>query len=387
MIRISQDSFSSAQDDLDYFLNNHLAHYDARRNYDFGALDRSNVSGLSKYISHRVLCEYDVVQQTLKRAPVDEDGKLVKEVFWRIYWKGWLEHRPSVWHDFVRFDTACLAQKYYRHAVEGRTGIACFDAWVAELQETNYLHNHARMWFASIWIFTLGLPWQAGARFFQEHLLDGDAASNTLGWRWVAGIQTKGKHYLARSNNIEKYTKGRFGTDILNEQAEPIEEHIMHEMIPFDYTTIGGKVFNTLIICDTDLHLPHETGSYTDYETVFVLCLDNERRQLGVSHNVLTFKKGLVVDFQARCAGSEVISADDFEKFASQNDGFDVIYPSIGDNLDYLKRVQNNHNISVHYRKKQQDLFCWQFAQKGFFNFKRNIPHIIEHFKLSDCAT
>jgi hypothetical protein len=218
-------------------------------------------------------------------------------------------------------------------------------------------------------------------------LLDGDAASNTLGWRWVAGIQTKGKHYLARSSNIEKFTKGRFGTDILNEQAEPIEEHIMHEMIPFDYTTIGGKVFNTLIICDTDLHLPNGTGSYTDYETVFILCLDNDRRQLGVSHDVLTFKKGLVVDFQARCAGSEVISADDFERFALQNDGFDVIYPSIGDNLDYLKRIQNNHNISFHYRKKQQDLFCWQFAQKGFFNFKRNIPHIIERFKLSDCAT
>jgi len=382
MTRISPDSFSAAQDDLAHFLNNHLVHYDARRNYDFGALDRSNVSGLSKYISHGVLCEYDVVRQTLKRAPLAEVEKFVQEVFWRIYWKGWLEHRPSVWHDFVRFDADCFAQKDYRNAVEGRTGIACFDAWVAELQETNYLHNHTRMWFASIWIFTLGLPWQAGARFFQEHLLDGDAASNTLGWRWVAGIQTKGKHYLARASNIEQFTKGRFGPDSLNETAAPREENIIHEMIPFDYTMIGKKVFNTLIICDTDLHLPAGTGSYADYDNVFILCLDNARRQLGVSHNVLTFKKGLVGDFQARCDGSEVISADDFEIFASQNDGVDVIYPSIGDNLDYLKRMQNTHNLTVNFRKKQQDLFCWQFAQKGFFNFKRNIPHIIEHFNL-----
>jgi hypothetical protein len=238
------------------------------------------------------------------------------------------------------------------------------------------------MWFASIWIFTLGLPWQAGARFFQEHLLDGDAASNTLGWRWVAGIQTKGKHYLARASNIEQFTKGRFGPDSLNETAAPREENIIHEMIPFDYTMIGKKVFNTLIICDTDLHLPAGTGSYADYDNVFILCLDNARRQLGVSHNVLTFKKGLVGDFQARCDGSEVISADDFEIFASQNDGVDVIYPSIGDNLDYLKRMQSTHNLTVNFRKKQQDLFCWQFAQKGFFNFKRNIPHIIEHFNL-----
>ena len=68
---------------------------------------------------------------------------------------------------------------------------------VKELKETNYLHNHARMWFASIWIFTLDLPWQLGAEFFMKHLYDGDAASNTLGWRWVAGIQTQGKNYLA----------------------------------------------------------------------------------------------------------------------------------------------------------------------------------------------
>jgi deoxyribodipyrimidine photo-lyase len=58
------------------------------------------------------------------------------------------------------------------------------------------------MWFASIWIFTLRLPWPLGAAFFQAHLQDHDAASNTLSWRWVAGIQTPGKHYLARAENI-----------------------------------------------------------------------------------------------------------------------------------------------------------------------------------------
>jgi len=50
---------------------------------------------------------------------------------------------------------------------------------------------------------TLGLPWQIGADFFPRHLLDGDAASNTLGWRWVAGLHTLGKVYAARSENIE----------------------------------------------------------------------------------------------------------------------------------------------------------------------------------------
>jgi deoxyribodipyrimidine photo-lyase len=74
---------------------------------------------------------------------------------------------------------------------------------------TGYLHNHARMWFASIWVFTLRLPWELGAAFFYEHLLDGDVASNTLSWRWVAGLQTPGKTYVARADNIAFYTDGR----------------------------------------------------------------------------------------------------------------------------------------------------------------------------------
>jgi hypothetical protein len=65
------------------------------------------------------------------------------------------------------------------------------------------------MWFASIWIFTLKLPWELGAAFFYERLLDGDVASNTLSWRWVAGLQTPGKTYVARADNIAHYTDGR----------------------------------------------------------------------------------------------------------------------------------------------------------------------------------
>ena len=103
---------------------------------------------------------------------------------WRIYWKGWLELRPGVWDDYL-INLKTHREKYktdknYLNAIEGNTNIQCFDDWVKELKETNYLHNHARMWFASIWIFTLDLPWELGAEFFLKHLYDGDSASNTL---------------------------------------------------------------------------------------------------------------------------------------------------------------------------------------------------------------
>jgi deoxyribodipyrimidine photo-lyase len=78
------------------------------------------------------------------------------------------------------------------------------DYFVNELLNTGYLHNHARMWFAAWWVHEARLPWQCAAALFYRHLLDGDPASNTLSWRWVAGLQTPGKTSLARRSNLEK---------------------------------------------------------------------------------------------------------------------------------------------------------------------------------------
>ena len=144
---------------------------------------------------------------------------VTRSVFGEPYWKGWLEHRPQVWKDFVDSDPT-YSEKEYKKAINGETGIECFDDWVKELKTENYLHNHTRMWFASIWIFTLNLPWELGARFFMKHLFDGDAASNTLSWRWVAGLQTKGKHYIARPDNIHKFTDGRYSNIKLIHQCQ-----------------------------------------------------------------------------------------------------------------------------------------------------------------------
>ena len=79
------------------------------------------------------------------------------------------------------------------------------DRIARELIQTGYLHNHARMWWASFWIHAEGLPWELGADVFFRHLLDADPASNTLSWRWVAGLQTAGKTYLVRLSNLQKY--------------------------------------------------------------------------------------------------------------------------------------------------------------------------------------
>ena len=203
-VEISRDG---ALKKLDNFINSELPNYNFKRNFDLGPEDKSNVSCLSPYISHRLITEYEVAKIVLAKFPYQKVEKYIQEIFWRVYWKGWLELRPQVWSDFTEDLKALKEDDNYKKAINGETQIKCFNDWVNELKKNNYLHNHTRMWFASTWIFNLGLPWQLGATFFFKHLYDGDAASNLLSWRWVAGLQTKGKQYPVSYTHLTLPTK------------------------------------------------------------------------------------------------------------------------------------------------------------------------------------
>ncbi|AWW75693.1 DNA photolyase [Erythrobacter sp. KY5] len=223
--------------------------YASNRNYDDGVSENgmlSNVSQLSPWLHAGLLSEREVIVAALDEHGPGKAEKFIAEVFWRVYFKGYLEQRPAVWDAYKQGrDGALIAvqnnsgrAKGYEEATQGRTGIEAFDMWSHELVQTGYLHNHARMWFASIWIFTLKLDWQLGADFFLRHLMDGDAASNTLSWRWVAGLHTKGKNYAARASNIKRYTERRDGGPLsaegLNEDPQPLSEETEHQREPLD---------------------------------------------------------------------------------------------------------------------------------------------------------
>jgi hypothetical protein len=184
----------SALQRLDAFVQSGAAAYARTRN--FVQAGHGNVSRLSAALRHRLLSEEEVVSAVLAAHRFSAVEKFVQEVVWRTYWKGWLEQHPGVWDDYIR------------HASEPAPEVPSDETmsrFTEELRATGYLHNHARMWWAAWWCHQQGLPWAAGARFFFDHLLDADAASNTLGWRWVAGLQTPGKAYLARRDNLANY--------------------------------------------------------------------------------------------------------------------------------------------------------------------------------------
>tara|TARA_B100000401_G_scaffold104532_1_gene67742 strand:+ start:25 stop:738 length:714 start_codon:yes stop_codon:yes gene_type:complete len=237
------------------------------------------------------------------------------------------------------------------------------------------------MWFASIWIFTLKLPWQLGAEFFLKYLLDGDSASNTLSWRWVAGLQSKGKHYLAQSWNIEKFTNNRFTEIKLNESASPITENEVYKLndLNLDNKKSSNKF---LLIFDNCLSEKNIEKVKINYEKCFLILLDNQDRKIHLSKNVLSFKEKLSMDIYKNIDQVEILQSSKAHNIFAERKSYDVIYPNIGDNLNYIMEIKSKYNLELNFLYDEKDLFCWQYSKKGFFNFKKSIPNLLTKFVL-----
>ena len=373
-------SRASALNELNNFVENNLSNYSKLRNFDFGPEKRSNVSCLSPYITHGIINEKEVIEKSLSKFSFSKNEKFIQEVLWRTYWKGWLELRPNVWSDYLielnKIKEEFKGNQKYLDALKGKTNIECFNAWINELKENNYLHNHTRMWFASIWIFTLELPWQLGAEFFMQHLYDGDAASNTLGWRWVAGVQTQGKHYLASEWNIKKFTNNRFDNIKLNENAPPIISEKTYSIIKQDFNNPQNIEDKNLLILENNLSFEITDFQSNKFKKIYLISNKNENRSIKLSEKVIKFKSLLIEDqeqiLKAKSIDCEVIDISEIKKI----ENFYGLYPTVGENLDYL----NSNNLKIDYLYRKLDQYSWQYCNKGFFNFKNYIPKIISTF-------
>ena len=373
-------SRQEALDKLALFNDQFIQDYSAKRNFDLGPNERNNVSCLSPYITHRLITEYEVVKKVLAKHAFVKVDKFIQEVFWRVYWKGWLELRPKVWEDFLKDLKHLTLDQNYELAIQGKTDITCFNDWVQELRSSNYLHNHTRMWFASIWIFTLKLPWQLGAAFFMKYLLDGDAASNTLSWRWVAGLQTKGKHYVAQAWNIAKFTNNKYQNVKLNVQAQPLEDNRNYTIQRINHHS--KPQYKNLLFFENDLNL--ETINLNNYQSIYSVLLDNKNRKLELDSKLIEYKNQLMDDQLGRLKQKvQKLTIEELLNLIESNKEFDVIYPGIGENLTFLKEAQTKQSLNLNYILRAQDLYCYQFSNKGFFNFKEYVPKIIAELKLA----
>ena len=365
--------------------------YDAGRNTDAGKNQPSSVSRLSPYVRHRLITEQEIIAQVLAQHHLASAEKFVQEVLWRTYWKGWLEMRPAVWSRFLeerdRQRSAFRDHRAIADAENGLTGIEGFDDWAKELVETGYLHNHARMWFASIWIFTLRLPWVLGADFFLRHLLDADAASNTLSWRWVAGLQTVGKTYLATTDNIARYTNGRFAPKGLAHEAIALTEPAVEPPRGLDQLPRYNPSHpSLLLITHEDLHPESVFSSANDIRSVVVandphlLWGDQARQFVGASVTDVTTRSAV----HFGCPAS-VINTLDAEALMASTEAAGVKhiitpYAPVGpvaDALAGLTSVLAREGITLVPVRREWDSRFWPHAKKGFFAFKERMPTLL----------
>ena len=377
---IFEASRAKALNQLNNFVENNLGEYSKLRNFDFGPEKRSNISCLSPYITHGIINEQEVIQKALSKFSFSKNEKFIQEVLWRTYWKGWLELRPNVWADYLielnQIKNEFKDNKDYIAAIEGKTKVDCFNEWVKELKENNYLHNHTRMWFASIWIFTLELPWQLGAEFFMQHLYDGDAASNTLGWRWVAGVQTQGKHYLASEWNIKKFTNNRFQNIKLNENAPPKVSEKSYQIIKQDFNNPQNIENKNLLIFENNLSFEITDFKENNFKKIYLVSNKNENRAIRLSEKLVKFKSHLIED-QVQRLKNQSIDCQIIDISELTNiENYYGLYPTVGENLDFL----NSNNLKIDFLYRNIDQLAWQYCNKGFFNFKNYIPKIVSSF-------
>jgi deoxyribodipyrimidine photo-lyase len=367
-------------------------HYAAGRNTDPGPGARHDVSRLSPAVRHRLVTEAELVGTALARHGPLAAEKFIQEVFWRSYWKGWLELRPAVWNDFraeAARDRTMLAtsgglRAAYEAAVAGRTGIDAFDAWMAELREAAWLHNHVRMWVASIWIFTLRLPWTLGAELFLHHLLDGDAASNTLSWRWVAGMQTPGKHYVARAENIRRHTAGRFDpAGALDEAPLPLEAPPLPPARPLPPADAlpGGPV--ALLLHEDDLHPESLLPPGARIGAIAGFAVPERRATTGCAPAVAAYAKAALADGLDRAAqrfGAPAVTLQPEEVAAwASGHGLPVVAPwaPVGWTAEALAGL----GVPVLRLRRAWDEACWPRATRGFFPFREGIPALLDRLR------
>lgn len=192
--------------------------YAHTRNHGDGKITR-----LSPYIHHGILSLNEVRNHALTKCsePV-QITKFIQELAWRDFWQRILTAHPQwAWEDVEPYKTGFTAQDYGdvlpEDIANGKTGVACIDAFIHELTATGYIHNHARMYLASYVVHFRRIKWQVGARWFLQHLLDGDVASNNLSWQWVASTFSH-KPYIFNLENVDKYFSKQVDTSPLTNQ-------------------------------------------------------------------------------------------------------------------------------------------------------------------------
>tara|TARA_B100001059_G_scaffold52792_1_gene46657 strand:+ start:1432 stop:2166 length:735 start_codon:yes stop_codon:yes gene_type:complete len=208
----SRTSWPTRQESLERFRKFNPLKYSKSRNYLDG-----QVSKLSPLIKHGVITNREIFETIRDKFSFGESEKFIQELAWRDFWRSYAYHHPDqLWNDVEDYKTGLQASEYLDKLPEdiesGQSPTQVINVFIKNLKETGYLHNHARMYVASYIVHFRRVKWQAGAKFFLTHLLDGDIASNNFSWQWIASTFAS-KPYIFNLENVQKYCSRSLNID------------------------------------------------------------------------------------------------------------------------------------------------------------------------------
>lgn len=330
-----------------------------------------DVTYLSPFISRGVISTKQVMQTVLAKGykPYQIE-KFLQELAWREYYQRvWQAKGDLIWSDLKQ------EQPYVKHSSmiaaveESRTGIESVDQQIENLYETGYMHNHIRMYVASITCNIGGAHWKQPAQWLYYHLLDGDIASNNCSWQWVAGAFSSKKYYC-NQENINKYTNSTQRGSFLDQSYE----HLADMDTPPSLREISSPTRTTKLPVTQALSLDPSkpTLVYNSYN------LDPVWRKKEDVNRVLLLEPS---HFEKYPVSSKVLEFIMF--LARQIEGIQVHVGEI-DDLSNQKLISKEHPAFRHYPgiKDERD---WMFPAitgyyPSFFSFWKKCERELKKF-------
>jgi deoxyribodipyrimidine photo-lyase len=334
--------------------------YGSTRNFINGS-----VTYLSPYISRGIISTKFILSEVLNRGyKPSQIEKFIQELAWRDYWQQiWISKGDAMNQDLKHRQEPVSNTSISKAIIAANTGIEAVDKAIQEFYKTGYLHNHLRMYIASISCNMGQSHWKVPSQWMYYHLLDADWASNALSWQWVAGTNAN-KKYVANQDNINKYCftkqKNTF-LDIPYEAFNRLEiPDILKETVSLVLKTPLPKQ-KTIVIDET---LP--------------ICIYNFYNLDPLWHNDISVNRILLLEpshFEQYPIAQKTV--DFIIKFSKENISNIQIY--IGEFNDFMtshkvptvavtgrKIYYKEHPLSKHYKGNEEPR-DWMFNVEGYY--------------------
>jgi deoxyribodipyrimidine photo-lyase len=260
---------------------------------------KGSVTMLSPYITAGVITLNEIKYMVLAKNKLSNCYKLIQELAWRDFFQSvYIAKKYEIFESIRHEQEGVVSNDLPKAILDANTGITAIDSAIKRLYETGYIHNHERMWLASIICNIAGTNWQTGAKWMYYYLLDGDVASNMLSWQWCAGTFSSKKYY-ANQENINKYA----GFKQLNTFMDRSYEELPEMEVPEKLTNREGLKLNTKLnipdkyiyktkVNENVMMLNKNTinSNYTEPNYDYVLYIDvDEQKEYPISQNRLDF--------------------------------------------------------------------------------------------------